>query len=448
MKFNKTLLLCFIIGIALLSTCKKVEKEMLVTTGTASNILANSADVSGNILDMGKGPSQYGHCYSKNPGPDVTMTKTEKGIPTSTGLFTSSLSGLDAGAKYYVKAYLSRGEEVVYGNEINFTTSAASAPGVSTAVITSITETGATSGGNITSNGGAPVTDKGVCWGTSALPTTSGNKVSSGAGSETFLSSITGLTSGVIYYVRAYATNISGTAYGNELTFMSLKAPLATTTAASAVTSTTAILNGIVVANNFSTSVTFEWGLTTGYGSSLTATPSTVIDASPTGVSANISFLSPGTVYHFRVKATSTGGTSYGDDMTLLTYELPIASTSAATSVLQVNATLNGTVNAKRSPTTVTFEYGTSTIYGSSATATQSPVTGETNVAVSTTISGLTLNTTYHFRVKAENSTGPAYGGDMTFTTVGSSVRSHDGKRILGLLLHMMELCFRILLIM
>jgi uncharacterized protein (TIGR02145 family) len=426
MKFNKLLLLCLIIVIAMLASCRKVEKEMLVTTGTASNILANSADISGNILDLGEGPSQYGHCYSKTSGPDITMSKTTKGIPTSTGPYTSSVENLDAGTKYYVKAYLSRGEEVVYGDEINFTTSAASAPGISTAAITSITETGATSGGTITSSGGAPITDKGVCWGTATLPTTSDSKISSGAGSESFVSSITGLTSGTLYYVRAYAINQSGTSYGNELTFRALKAPLATTTTATTVTSTTATLNGIVVANYFTTTVTFEWGLTTSYGSSLTATPSTVNDASPTGVSANIAFLLPGTIYHFRVIAVSNGGTAFGDDMTLLTFELPTASTSAATSVLQVNATLNGTVNAKRSPTTVTFEYGKTTGYGSFATASQSPVNGETNVAVNATLSGLLLNTTYHYRVMAENSTGSVYGNDMTFTTVGSSILSWD----------------------
>jgi len=97
--------------------------------------------------------------------------------------------------------------------------------------------------------------------------------------------------------------------------------------------------------------------------------------------------------------------------------QAPGATTAAASSITSTGATLNGTVNAYNASTTVTFEYGLTTAYGSTATATQSPVTGSASTPVSKAISGLAPNTTYHFRVVANSIGGTTYGADLTFTT-------------------------------
>jgi len=97
-----------------------------------------------------------------------------------------------------------------------------SIPTLITTSLSSIASTTATSGGTILSGGGSNITDKGVVWSTSTNPTTSlPTKTNDGTGTNSFISSITGLTPGVTYYVRAYAINGVGTAYGNELTFTS-----------------------------------------------------------------------------------------------------------------------------------------------------------------------------------------------------------------------------------
>ncbi len=101
----------------------------------------------------------------------------------------------------------------------------------------------------------------------------------------------------------------------------------------------------------------------------------------------------------------------------VLAQSAPAASTGAATAVGTSSATLNGIVNANGSDTTVTFEYGTDTSYGTNVTADQSPVTGNTNTTVNATISSLAPSTTYHYRVVAQNVNGTSYGEDMTFTT-------------------------------
>lgn len=93
------------------------------------------------------------------------------------------------------------------------------APTVTTAAVSNITDTTATCGGNVASEGGSAVTARGVCWSTSANPTTADNLTSDGTGAGSFTSSITGLTAGTTYHVRAYATNSGGTSYGTDELF-------------------------------------------------------------------------------------------------------------------------------------------------------------------------------------------------------------------------------------
>jgi hypothetical protein len=198
-------------------------------------------------------------------------------------------------------------------------------PTLTTTAITSITQTTASSGGNITSDGGAGVTAHGVCWNTSAGPTIANSKTSDGSGSGSFTSSLTGLTANKTYYVQAYATNSVGTAYGNELSFTTLcSAPSAITNAATSITTTTATLNGMVNANNFSTTVTFDYGTTTSYGSSATASQSPVTGSSNISVNVGVTSLSAGTLYHYRVNTVNCGGTILGSDMTFTTSSLVI----------------------------------------------------------------------------------------------------------------------------
>lgn len=105
-------------------------------------------------------------------------------------------------------------------NEVTAQVTPVFAATINTLAVSNPTANSATSGGNITSDGGASVTTRGVCWNTSQNPTTTNLKTTDGSGTGSFTSLITGLTSGSIYYVRAYATNQTGTVYGNENRFI------------------------------------------------------------------------------------------------------------------------------------------------------------------------------------------------------------------------------------
>jgi uncharacterized protein (TIGR02145 family) len=161
----------------------------------------------------------------------------------------------------------------------------------------------------------------------------------------------------------------------------------------------------------------------------VTPTQSPVTGNTNTNVSADITGLTAGTTYHFRIKAVNSLGTAYSVDITFKTLGyIPSVVTLASTTITTTSATLNGVVNANYLESTVTFEYGLTTGYGTTATATQSPVIGNTNTNVSTSISGLSIGTTYHYRVKAVNSLGTVYGIDLTFSTVPTTVNDVDGN--------------------
>ena len=122
----------------------------------------------------------------------------------------------------------------------------ATVPEVSTVAATEITINSAVSGGTIISDGGEDITEKGVCWSTAVSPTIADSRTNDGTGTDDFVSNIVGLAEGTTYYVRAYATNDVGTAYGNEITFTTgqVGGAVLTTTEVTNVTSSTAVSGG------------------------------------------------------------------------------------------------------------------------------------------------------------------------------------------------------------
>jgi len=296
-------------------------------------------------------------------------------------------------------------------------------PSLSTTIVTAITTTTAVSGGNITADGGAPIIARGVCWNTSDNPTVDNSKTIENGDLASFNSNITQLTPNTSYYVRAYATNSAGTGYGESVSFKTLgDKPSSNGQNATNVTINSATLTGSVNPNFLSTTVTFEYGVTTSYGSTATAleSPLSGDKGENVTVKADLSELTPGTTYHFRIKAENSLGTTYSSDLTFTTLgQVPTVNVQAASNLQVRTATINGSINPNYLPTTVTFEWGTTTGYGNTVTATQSPVTGSTSVSVSDDLIGLTPGTTYHFRIVATNELGTTNSSDLTFTTPG-----------------------------
>jgi hypothetical protein len=204
-----------------------------------------------------------------------------------------------------------------------------------------------------------------------------------------------------------------------ESASIAARPPLATTGSAGGVEADRATVKATVSPEGSQTNYYFEYGKTTSYGSKAPASPKSAGDAGGSfEVSEALSGLSPSTTYHYRVVATSGEGTANGSDATFTTTaaSAPLATTKAATGVGASVATLPASVTPRGASTTYLFEYGKTTSYGQS-TSSAGAGSGSEAVEVSQAVSGLAAETTFHYRVKATNSQGTAYGEDATFTT-------------------------------
>jgi len=196
-------------------------------------------------------------------------------------------------------------------------------PSISTTAAIDITSTSATIGGNITSDGGSIITAKGVCWSTNQTPTTNNSKTNEGVNNGNFISSIDSLLPGTRYYVRAYADNIAGTAYGNEETFVTnTTIPTITTTTTTTLITSTGFTSGGNVISDGGSIVTVR-GVCWSTSPNPTILDSKSIDGSGLGsFTSTITCLTPRTTYNIRAYATNRDGTAYGNSISLFTGQL------------------------------------------------------------------------------------------------------------------------------
>jgi len=415
MKNNKLIIFYLLTGLIILNTCRKQEKEMMVATEGVTNILRNSANVSGVVIDLGNGAIQHGHCYATAPDVTIDSSKTQLGSPSDTGAFTSQLTNLEAGTIYYIKAYMSDGSEPVYGKEISFSTMSPSTPVITTAAIESVTNNSASSGGSISSDGGAPVTARGVCWSISPTPTTADSKTTDGTGSGVFISSLTGLQACTQYNVISYATNRISTAYGNKITFTTSGKPTITTTNVTGITNNTATSGGDVT-KDCNSSVTIR-----GVCWSTSPTPTTADNITTEGSGSgkfpsSLTGLQSCTIYYVMAYATNLYGTVYGDEIIFSTVGLATVSTTSVTNITNNSATSGGNVTSDCGSTV--------TVRGVCWSTSPNPTTADGKTTdhkftgiFTSSLTGLQSGTQYYIRAYATNEYGTVYGNEEIFTT-------------------------------
>ena len=293
-------------------------------------------------------------------------------------------------------------------------------PTLTTIEVTDITVSTARTGGSITSDGRAEVTARGVCWGTSAGPLISGPHTSDGNDIGIFESNLTGLASGTLYYIRAYAINEAGTAYGNEISFSTVAptVPVLTTREVTNITSSTSVSGGNITSDGGSaiTAKGVCWGTT--------ANPVIVNNNNKTNngtgkenYASDLTGLLPGTTYHVRAYAENSLGTGYGNDIEFKTLAVPPTVTTAAISSKSYTSAVAGG-NVTNTGGADVNERGVcwSTTSGPVATGLHSTDGTGPGSFVSNLIN-LTPNTLYYYRAYAKNSAGTSYGDELTVTT-------------------------------
>jgi hypothetical protein len=330
---NRSSKIPIIVGLFICSSlcftfCMKKSTTPVVTTNDISEITQTSATTGGSITSDGNAQvSSRGVCWETSSNPTILNNITTNS--SGTGPFLSSIEGLISGTIYHVRAYATNEVGTAYGSDVPFTTAATTdinstaptIPVVTTAGISGITQTTASGGGNLSSDGGAIATAKGVCWNTSTNPTITNSHTSDSTGTGTFSSSITGLISGTVYHVRAYATNSVATAYGADVLFttaLSATILAVTTTGISSITQTTASGGGNI-SSDVGATVTVRgvcWNTLT----NPTVANSHTSDGAGTGTfTSSMTGLVSATVYHVRAYATNSAGTAYGPDVQFTT---------------------------------------------------------------------------------------------------------------------------------
>ena len=190
-----------------------------VSTITATNVTSNSAISGGTISsDGGNTIISKGVCWSITINPTINDSHTNEGSGANN--FTSTISNLAPGTNYYYRAYITNSNGTYYGSTYVLSIPV-TLPTVTTTEASFITINSAVSGGNVTSDGGAAITARGVCWDPATIL---GNHTVDGSGLGSFTSNLTNLQGNADIWVRAYATNSAGTAYG-EPVFVATYAP-------------------------------------------------------------------------------------------------------------------------------------------------------------------------------------------------------------------------------
>ncbi len=384
-------------------------------TGPTTTVTSTSAAVTAIVNPNGTATDAYFDlgtttAYgSKSPSASV-------GNGTASVAFDYTFTGLTPGTTYHYRVVASSTAGTTDGADGIFTTSSSAAPTATTAAASSLGSTGATLNGAVDPNGQATSWyfeyGKTTAYGTKTAVESAGN----GTGSTTVSAALTKLATGQVYHFRLVASSPAGTIDGADMSFTPAGGPAAVTKAASAVSASSAKLNGTVNPNGQATTWYFDYGTTTTYGSSTPVT-SAGSGTKSAAVSVTVNGLAPG-VYHYRLVATSPSGTTQGSDLTFGS-AAPVVQTGTAESASTSAVTLTGTVNPEGNTASWYFEYGTTSAYGSKTPA-KGAGSGIAPTGVSAAIGKLQSGTTYHYRLDASSSLGTTFGSDVTFTTVAA----------------------------
>jgi hypothetical protein len=296
----------------------KIAKLAKLSVNNLNQTNYNSFLVEGTISWNGDAEIvRRGFCYSLEPMPDLSDSVIFSTV--STDIFIENVEGLFANNTYYVRAFAENSAGVSYSEPIEIRTPIynSGVPIIITIDIDSIAQHTAIVSAEVANESGFPVSSRGVCYASSNNPTVNNNVIYSGSGLGSYDINLSGLQSGTTYYLRSFATNQTGTAYGNQLSFTTLQpiAQLASvvTSAVSNYTATTALAGGNVINNGntvFSRGLCYDTlpmpdlsnsFINIGFGSG--------------NFNDTITNLKPSTTYYIRAFATNTVGTSYGNQV-------------------------------------------------------------------------------------------------------------------------------------
>ena len=299
-------------------------------------------------------------------------------------------------------------------------------PTLTTNEASNVTTTSISTGGNITSDGGGEVLARGVCWSKSEIPTIEDSKTSSGKGIGAFTTVLTGLEPGTKYYVRSYATNRTGTGYGNTATFTTLiTKPTVTTTAASQITKNSAVLGGNIISNGGD--IIYSKGVIVRMRDSLSGKQKgSSSDSNPFSILFDNLF--PNTTYIAKAVAGNSAGESYGEEIEFTTLKgEPIIEIQRLTLISQNSLEIEYLISKDGGSEVI--ESGVCWNTNGNPTVLDSKINVGTGIGTFTT--RITIDqpiSNYYFKAYAVNNIGISYGLTLTKVPFGEPIRDIEGN--------------------
>ncbi|MCR5040272.1 MAG: fibronectin type III domain-containing protein [Bacteroidales bacterium] len=392
-----------------------------VTTTQVTDISWRTAVGSGEVTDDGDAMvTERGFCWSTNSDPTIDDSYVSNG--TGTGMFMAEMTGLTAGTTYHVRVYAKNRAGCGYGNIVSFRTNDAILPTVTTAAPADITRTTATCGGEVTSDGGEDITERGVCWSTNSTPTISGSHladVENGMGG--FSVQITGLASNTSYYVCSYAINSAGISYGMPKSFatLSIEKPTVATAQVTNISQTSATSGGEVTDDGGAEVI--ERGICWGMEQNPTIESNIGHMNSGTGTgpfTLNVTNLNSNTTYYVRAYAKNSEGTNYGNEQVFVT--LATVATVQVTEIKMRTATCSGHVDSGGDATIIERGVCWSTSHNPTMSDSHAVCATAGVGDFTVNISNLAPDTRYYVKAYVINGSGTTFGNEISFSTESS----------------------------
>lgn len=422
----KKVSLLLIMFACFLVSCKPDLEMPTVVTKSVGEITATTATIVVQVAeDGGAEVTERGICWNTEGNPTIADFCIKEG--TGIGTIVLTMTGLMETTTYYVKAFASNSEGISYGEVIAFTTlekKEIDVPTVITKSVGAISQTSAIGGGEVTDDGGSEVIVRGICWSTTPGPTMEGYHTINGTGTGEYSANLTNLTLNTTYYVKAYAVNAEGVAYGQEVSFTTLKEggnnkPIVTTNEVSEITVNSAVCGGEVLSGG--DAIVIARGVCWSTSTNPTISEKYTINGEGLGAfTSKLTDLNDSTVYYVRAYATdASGNTSYGEEKSFQTIEmlLPTVTTGEVTNITATTAVCGGEVVADGNASVT--ERGVCWSMSQNPTIEGEHTTDGIGVGVFTSqIENLVDDTTYYVRAYATNEKGTSYGEEVAIRTL------------------------------
>ena len=403
----------------------QVERNVAtLTTGLPENITETSLTIKGTIIKTGGSKIiSYGHCWAESENPTIDNNKTNLGDTEAVGDFTSTLTQLVPGKKYYIRAYAVNSTGAAYSEQTTVKIPFIVKPTVATLAISGLCKDSVVLNGEITNDGDGNIKEHGFYWGyTENTEYKQSVKLPSNSKETKFAYTKKNLLSDTTYYYKAYAVNEKGESCGEVKKFKSLDknfiegVPVVETNEATNITTSSATLNGIIT--DCGDTKVIQRGFY--FGTSENSMTKKIIESTDSIMVLNLTGLSDATKYYFKAFAVNQKGENCGTVNSFTTAEgkQPTVVTANATDISYENATLKGVVVDAGDFEII--EYGF--YYGTTENSMVKFVGDGSYDNMSVTVGDLTTNTLYYYKAYATTKKGEAYGNVQTFTTLDESI--------------------------